>query len=254
MQKPILIDLDGVLRIGNEPVKDLIQFIDFLNKSNGKCCILSNSSLSTSHDVYDFFKENSININFPIITAVDAAADYVKEKYKKVAIYLSENVLANFTDILEFENPEAVLIGDIGNLWNYKLMQTIFEYIQNGADLVAIHKNKYWSNPPYGIQLDAGPFIHAIEYAVSKNAALIGKPSPIYFQSALTRINCQITDSFIMIGDDLESDIKGAKQLNAETILVLTGKTKPPISSEHINNIDYQANSLIDAISILKNL
>ena len=47
------------------------------------------------------------------------------------------------TDYLEYEKPEAVLVGDIGDAWNYKLMQTIFEYIRNGAELIAAHKNKY---------------------------------------------------------------------------------------------------------------
>ena len=35
--------------------------------------------------------------------------------------YTSENVIHLFSEILDFENPEAVLIGDIGNLWNYQI-------------------------------------------------------------------------------------------------------------------------------------
>lgn len=254
MQKPILIDLDGVLRLGNALAEDTKLFLDYLDSSHRKACILSNSSLFSSENIYSFFEENSIKTNIPIITAIDAASDYVKNKYSKVAVYVSDNVLNKFVDILDFENPEAVLIGDIGNLWNYKLVQNIFEYVQNGAELIAIHKNKFWNKPNAGIQLDSGPFIHAIEFASSSTAKLIGKPSSLYFQSALQKINCEINDSFIMLGDDLDSDITGAKILGAETILIYTGKTKAPFPTSYKDKINYEANNLLDVIKILKNL
>jgi len=254
MQKPVLIDLDGVLRLGSDPAEDTNIFLEYLRSSNRKACILSNSSLYTSDNIYSFFEANSIKIDLPIITAIDAAGDYVRNKYSKVAVYVSDNVLNQFIDIVDFENPEAVLIGDIGNKWNYHLIQNICEYVKNGAELIAIHKNKIWNNPEVGPQLDAGPFIHAIEYAASTSATLIGKPSPLYFHLALEKIHCNLTDSFIMIGDDLESDIMGAKKIGAETILIFTGKTKPPLSTIYSSKIDHKAYNLFDVIEILKNL
>jgi HAD superfamily hydrolase (TIGR01458 family) len=253
MQKPLLIDLDGVLRIGKKPAEDIIPFLSFLNENLFPVCILSNSSLYSSKHIYKFFESHSINIKFPIITAIDAAYNYIYGKYKKVAVYTSENVIDKFSDFLEYENPEAVLIGDIGDVWNYRLIQTIFEYVQDGAELIAVHKNKFWNKPDVGIKLDAGSFIHAIEYASSSTATLIGKPSPLYFQSALNKIECDIEESFIMLGDDLDSDITGAKELGAETILIYTGKTKSPISNIYSDKIDHVANNLLEVLEILKN-
>ncbi len=254
MQKPLLIDLDGVLRIGEKPAEGIIPFLFFLEQYSYPACILSNSTLYRSIHIYQFFNSHSINIKFPIITAIDAAYSYITEKYSKVAVYTSENVIDIFTKFLDYENPEAVLIGDIGDLWNYKLVQKIFEYVQNGAELIAAHKNKFWYKPADGIQLDAGPFIHAIEYATSSNATLIGKPSQSYFKSALQKIDCNIEESFIMLGDDLDSDLAGAKKLGAETILIYTGKTKPPIPENYTAKIDYEANNLLEVIEILKNI
>ena len=253
MQKPILIDLDGVLRLGDKPASDIKLFLDFIKKSKIPSCILCNSSLYTSEHIYKYFENHSIKIEIPIITAIDAAHAYIKDRFTKVAIYTSENVISKFANFLEYENPEAVLVGDIGNVWNYKLMQTIFEYLDNGAELIAVHKNRYWQNPSQGIQLDAGPFIHGIEYASGVSATLIGKPSPLYFNSALKEIGIQPNELFIMLGDDLESDMSGSKELNAKTILLLTGKTKLPIPEINKKNVDYFDKNLTQVIEILKN-
>ena len=251
MRKPLLIDLDGVLRIGDSTAPYIKEFLNFIETNKIPACILSNSSLYTSKQIEIFFQTNEIEIKIPIITAIDAAYNYLKGKYKKVAVYVSHNVVGEFSEFLEYENPEAVLIGDIGENWNYKLMQTIFEYVRNGAELVAVHKNKFWNVPDKGNMLDAGIFIHGIEFATSKNAVLIGKPSRIYFESALNKIGYNANSQFIMLGDDLDTDINGAKILNAETILILTGKSKLPIANDYKKQIDHIANNLNDVINIL---
>lgn len=251
MKKPLLIDLDGVLRIGNAVAPNTVEFLKFLESGKISACILSNSSLYTSKQIEIFFDSNGIELKIPIITAIDSAYNYVKGKYKKAAVYVAENVINQFSEFLEYEKPEVVLIGDIGENWNYKLMQTIFEYVRNGAELVAVHKNKFWNVPDKGNMLDAGTFIHGIEFATSKNAVLIGKPSRIYFESALNKIGYNANSQFIMLGDDLDTDINGAKILNAETILILTGKSKLPIANDYKKQIDHIANNLNDVINIL---
>lgn len=254
MQKPILIDLDGVLRLGKKPAEDIKPFLNYLKESKTSACILSNSSLYTSSHILEFFNSHLVNVEIPILTAIDAAYNYIEEKYTKVAVYTSENVIGKFADFLDYENPQAVLIGDIGDVWNYRLLQTIFDYVRNGAELIAIHKNKYWEKPDQGIQLDVGPFITAIEYSADIAATLIGKPSPLYFDSALKKTEYNIKNSFVMLGDDLDSDMTGAKKLNATTILITTGKTKLPLDEKKIKNVDFVADSLLDVIKIIEKI
>ena len=251
MKHPILIDLDGVLRVKNNPAEYLNEFLEYIRDKKIPACILSNSSTSTSKQVKKFFETNNIELSIPIITAIDAAKIYVTSRFEKVAVFVSDNVVEQFSDCLDFEKPEAVLIGDIGDSWNYRLMQTIFEYIRNGAKLIAAHKNKFWEIPELGIQLDAGPFIHAIEYATSEKATLIGKPSPIYFESALVKIGSDLSKPFLMLGDDLDTDIAGSKNIGGTTILIYTGKTKPKVDSDYESVIDYEADDLSEVITIL---
>ncbi|PID60330.1 MAG: hypothetical protein CR986_04185 [Ignavibacteriae bacterium] len=253
MKQPLLIDFDGVLQIDNKIIEDTKILFDYLKESGRKACILSNSSLYGEEELKEMFNKAKIKIEIPILTTVDTSVNYLQNNYKNAAVYVSENILKYFNDFLEYQNPEAVLIGDIGEKWNYTLMQTIFEFINNGAKLIAMHKNNFWQKPGRGIVLDSGTFVHALEFATNKKAKLIGKPSRIYFESALKKIGCSANEKFIMLGDDLISDMEGAKNLNAETILIYTGKTKPPLSSSEKKDIDYEVKKIKEVVEILKN-
>ncbi len=58
--KPLLIDLDGVLKLGDSPAPDIKDFFEFINENKIPSCILSNSTLRTGELVKDFFNEHGI--------------------------------------------------------------------------------------------------------------------------------------------------------------------------------------------------
>jgi HAD superfamily hydrolase (TIGR01458 family) len=152
--------------------------------------------------------------------------------------------------MIDEENPEAIVIGDIEDKWNYRIMNDIFNKVFAGADLIAMHKNKYW-NPSGELLIDAGAFVTGIEYATSKEAIVIGKPSPYYFKAALEKIGANITDGFFMIGDDIENDVKAAQDLGGTGILIFTGKTKFPIKLDSVVKPDFEVHSLKEVIKLL---
>jgi len=119
------------------------------------------------------------------------------------------------------------------------------------VEFVAMHKNKFWY-PEGRLSLDAEAFINAIEYASGKTATLIGKPSPIYFQSALNLLGFPKGSDFIMIGDDIDTDIVGAQQAGGKGILVYIGKTYYPLSDDSKIKPDYEAQNLTEIIEIIK--
>ncbi len=131
-------------------------------------------------------------------------------------------------------------------------MNEIFRKVNAGADLIAMHKKRVWETIEDGLLLDVGPFVAAIEYATGKKASIIGKPSPLYFKSALKLLGYPEDSPFIMIGDDLETDIKGAQNLGAKTILIYTGKTKNIITEDSEIRPDYEALDLNGVLKILE--
>ena len=185
--KPLLIDLDGVLKLGNSPAPDVKDFFNFISENKIPACILSNSTLRTGEQVKDFFTSHKIGPTIPAITAFDATLLFVKKNYKKIQVYCRDYLIHHFEGMIEAEVPEAIVIGDIEDKWNYQIMNEIFKKVVAGADLIAMHKNKYW-NPHGELLIDAGAFITGIEFASGKEAILIGKPSPHYFKTALEKI------------------------------------------------------------------
>jgi 4-nitrophenyl phosphatase len=63
-----------------------------------------------------------------------------------------------------------------------------------------------------------------LAYAAGVTPLYTGKPEPIFFQELCTRLGVE-PSRCILIGDNLESDIAGAKRLGMATILTLTGVT-----------------------------
>ena len=248
---PILIDFDGVIILGENPAPDASDFFKFISENDLKACIISNSTLRTGKDVTQFFVNNGLSVDIPVMTAVDATIHYVKDHYKKVSVYCVENIKELFIDCIDDQNPEAVVIGDNGDRWNFQLMNEIFQKVFKGADIIAMQMNRYWYPQVGELSLDAGAFIKAIEYGAAKEAILIGKPSPIYFHSALQMLGYPSNSEFIMIGDDVESDIIGAQKAGGKGLLIYTGKTKFPLSNKLDIKPDYEAKSLRDVIEFI---
>ena len=138
--------------------------------------------------------------------------------------------------------------------WTFENINDIFKKVLNGAQLIAMQKNKFWKTPEQGILIDAGAFITGIEYAADVSAILVGKPSPIYFQMGLERLGFDKKEKFLMLGDDLETDIMGAQNLDSKGILIYTGKTEYPLKKDSRINPDYEAKDLKAVISLLKKI
>jgi HAD superfamily hydrolase (TIGR01458 family) len=249
---PILIDFDGIINLGGTVAKDAKDFLEFLTQNKIPSHIISNSTLKTSKDVRAFLTEYSIQSSIPIMTTVDASYNYIKKNYKKISVYCEEKIRQVFQEFIDEENPEAVLIGDLGAGWTYETMNNIFRKVIAGAEIIAMQMNKYWKPDGKTLSLDAGPFINAIEYATGKQAILIGKPSGLYFESALQQLEFSINENFIMIGDDYDNDILAAQNIGGKGILVYTGKTKYPLPKENKIKPSHEAQNLTEVISILK--
>lgn len=129
------------------------------------------------------------------------------------------------------EGAEAVLIGgadegpESNRVFSYMNLARAFAELQLGADLYALHKNRWWQTQR-GPLLDSGAFVAGLEYAADVEATVIGKPSAAYFDAALAALDAEPGLSW-MVGDDLEADVAGARSCGLRTVLVRTGKFRP---------------------------
>ncbi len=126
------------------------------------------------------------------------------------------------------EGADVVLLGGVDesdetpSVFSYENLSRAFAELQRGARLVCLHKNRWWQTAA-GPRLDGGAFAAGLEYAAGVEAEVLGKPSRAFFEAALAELGAQPEEA-IMVGDDVESDIGGAKALGLRAILVRTGK------------------------------
>lgn len=80
------------------------------------------------------------------------------------------------------------------------LYLTVFcRILLNGGPLIAIHKSRYYKTSD-GLSLGPGAFVAGLEYASGQQATVVGKPEPSFYESVLTDIGCNATET-VMIGD-----------------------------------------------------
>jgi HAD superfamily hydrolase (TIGR01458 family) len=123
-----------------------------------------------------------------------------------------------------------VIVGDLGEGWDYGVLNSAFRRLMDGAELIALQKNRYWETSD-GLSLDAGPFVASLEYATGREAEVMGKPSPAFFELALSELGIS-ADHAAMVGDDVEADVGGAMEAGLAGILVRTGKFREDLVSE----------------------
>ncbi|WP_305906922.1 TIGR01458 family HAD-type hydrolase [Methylomarinum sp. Ch1-1] len=221
----ILFDLDGVLYVGPSIIEGAIDALAEIKQKGYSRRFITNTSTLSSASLH----KKLLNLGFDIdeheiISATRAALIYLQQFVDPSChLLLSDDVKQDFRQFRQSsKKADFVIVGDIGDAWSYKLLNTVFKELINGAQLIAIHKNRFWQTED-GLQMDIGGFVGALEYASQKQATIIGKPSREFFQSALTDLELS-PQQVAIIGDDIDTDIGGGQDAGLTGILVKTGK------------------------------
>ncbi len=220
--KGLLFDIGGVLYVGDTPIKGAPQTIDAL-KERYPMRFLTNTTRTIPETIYKNLRQMGFAIApESLFTALDATKSYVKEREGTVYTVLT-NEAERYFDELCSDSPDFVVVGDAHTNFTYARLNTAFRVLQNGAKLVAAAKNRYFKDDDGALSMDAGGFIAALEFAAGVEATLIGKPSRDFFTLAASSMGLK-PDEVLMVGDDIESDIKGAQDAGMKAVLVKTGK------------------------------
>jgi HAD superfamily hydrolase (TIGR01458 family) len=188
-----------------------------------------------------------------VFTAPVAATGWLRSAgIERIQPLIAESTFDDFTDFdLVEDNPQAVLVGDLGSGFTFERLNAAFRSLRDGAALVAIHKNRFWI-PTDGPTLDAGPFVAALEYAAGVTAVLVGKPAPAFFRAAVDLLG-EDQDGIAVVGDDLESDIRGGRAAGLYTYQVRSGKYDPDATAEAPRSEapDRVVDSLAEVVSVV---
>ncbi len=248
-----LIDLDGVLYVGDRAIRGARETIEFLIERKYRFRFVSNTTRKCRKTIADRLSSMGFDIPVEYIFTPPLAAVALIKKSQKNHCYLltTGDVYHDFEQECICDptsSVDYVILGDAGDSVTYDNLNTAFRHLMKGADLIALENDRYWMAPD-GLSLSAGPFVQALEFASGRKATIVGKPSKTFFELALRDIELR-AGQVAMIGDDILTDIGGARSMGMQGILVRTGKYRKDAE----DNAMIKPSCVIDSIRQLQDI
>ncbi|NNE42948.1 MAG: TIGR01458 family HAD-type hydrolase [Gemmatimonadetes bacterium] len=219
-----LVDIDGTLIDAGRPVDGAPAAVEELRR-RGPLCFVTNTSRRSRADVAASLRAAGfVAAPEDILSAGHAAAARLRERgVRRVQLLLTDSAAEDYADFdVVTESPEAVVVGDLGAEIDFPRINAAFRSLHAGAALVATQKNRFWKAAD-GPTLDAGAWVAALEYAAGVTAEVVGKPEAGFFRAALGMLGA-VPEAAWMVGDDVHSDVGGARACGLRGVLVRTGK------------------------------
>ncbi len=246
--KGVLFDLDGVFYVGNQLISGGNETLSWLRKQGIKYQFISNNTTLSRSALVAKLKGLGLNIQEDELLSANYAGVLQLKKMglHRCRLILSKAAQTDYPPTV-IEKPEAIVIGDIGNSWDYDLLNELMNQILGGAELIALHKGRYFQTET-GLQLDSGAFVAALEHATSKKAQVVGKPSQAFFEMGSSLLAAK-PHQLLMVGDDLINDIQGAQDAGYQAVLVQTGKYRETL----VKQSDISPDGIITSVAELPN-
>jgi 4-nitrophenyl phosphatase len=264
LYKGYIFDMDGVLYLGDEVIQDAIKAINLLKSKGRKVMFMTNNSSKLASEYKVKIKEIGITSveEDEVITSGDVAAIYLKKELQAnpdkknilcvcsdAAKILMRKIGMNVIDPKDYKNAHYV-IASITTDFNWE----IGNY---AANAIAVYGAKFiGTNPDVAkpvsngeIYAGTGAIIKFIETASQTKAIIMGKPYPEIYNAVLRRMEMDKADA-LMVGDLLNTDIKGASDFGIDSAFVLTGLDKREDIQRYGITPTYVIESLLELVNL----
>jgi HAD superfamily hydrolase (TIGR01458 family) len=249
----LVLDMEGVLHVDWAALAGSPEAVQRFAAAGLEIAVLTNTTGRTRAEIAG--RLAGLGMPVPaerIVTSASATAEHLRNAHPPPRVHaLAEpGVLEEFAGLDLVDRPadaDTIVLGGPDGRWTYAALNDVFAALMHGAALVAMQRNRWWTTRA-GPALDAGMFVAGLEYAAGVEATVIGKPSPAIFATACALAGADPADA-MMVGDDLESDLRPAAELGMQTCLVRTGKgeTFTPAAGEvdlHVDDLAAVADAL----------
>ncbi len=227
--RAVLLVLEGVLYQESAPIAGAREAVCALEARGLLLRYVTNTTTTSRAGVAQRLAGVGLDVDPATLFTPLAAARRLLSQWQATRIHLAApaETAADFAGLeLAGRGPvDAVVMGDLYKAYDWDRLNLIFGLLRGGARLIALHKNRFCRRGD-AITLDAGPFVAALEYAAGIDAVVVGKPSAAFFQLALDDLDVAPAEA-LMVGDDIEADMGGAKAAGLMAVQVETGKYTP---------------------------
>jgi len=252
-RKPIeswLTDMDGVLIHEGTPIPGAEEFLRRLRESGKPFLVLTNNSIYTPRDLSARLAGMGLEVPEECIwTSALATAKFLKgQRPNGTAYVIGEagltTALYQAGYVLTDNNPDYVVLGET-RTYSFEALTKAIRLINAGARFICTNPDETGPSPE-GVLPATGSVAALITKATGVEPYFVGKPNPLMMREALNTAGAH-SESAVMIGDRMDTDIVAGMEAGMETVLVLTGLT----DAEHVERYPYRPTRVVKSIADL---
>jgi HAD superfamily hydrolase (TIGR01450 family) len=221
----VVIDLDGVCYRGRQPIPGSPEAVTRLRRAGVGVAFATNNATRTPEQAAA--KLNALGFEATpeqIATSALAAADMIAPGTRCLVVGadgLRAALRARDCPLVDDPAQAQAVVTGLDRDITYDKLTRATRALLAGARFVASNADSSFPDVD-GISPGAGAIMAALEMASGVTAERAGKPEPALFRTAAARLP---DGPLLMIGDRIETDLRGAAALGWDTALVLTGVT-----------------------------
>ncbi len=246
-KKGFICDMDGVIYHGSRVLEGVADFVNWMINNNKRFVFLTNSSERTQHELSMKLDRMGLKVSYEhfYTSAMATAAFLFKQKPNCTAYVIGEAALTNslydHKIYMNDVNPDYVVVGETRS-YNFEKIEKAIQLVLGGARLIGTNPD-ITGPSEQGIMPATGSLIAPIEIATGRKAYFVGKPNPLMLRHGLQKIDCH-SEEIAFIGDRMDTDIIAGIESNVDTVLVLSGVTKP----QDIDKFPYRPKYILNGV------
>src|SRR6476646_7827691 len=246
-------DMDGVLVHEEVPIPGAQEFVTALKESGRSFLVLTNNSIFTPRDLRARLLGSGIDVPEEAIwTSALATAQFLAEQRPHGTAYVVgeaglTTALHDIGYVMTDREPDYVVLGET-RTYSFEAITRAIRLIEGGARFIATNPDP--SGPSvHGTLPATGSVAALISTATGRQPYYIGKPNPLMMRSALNRLDAH-SETTVMIGDRMDTDIISGLEAGLRTVLVKTGSTSP----DQVETFPYRPTRVVDSVADLVEL
>lgn len=245
-----LIDMDGALVYEEHLVPGADAFIERLRVSGRRFLVLTNNSIYTPRDLSVRLRDTGLAIPPDAIwTSAQATAQFLHEQRPGGTAHVVgeaglTSALHDVGYVLSERNPDYVVLGET-RTYSFEAITRAIRLIRIGARFIATNPDPTGPSTA-GLLPATGAVAALITKATGVDPYFVGKPNPLMMRSALRAIEAH-SETTVIIGDRMDTDIVAGLESGLRTVLVLTGVT----TREDVERFPYRPTAVIPSVADL---
>ena len=231
--KPVaswLTDMDGVLVHEERAIPGAAEFIAALRAHDLPFLVLTNNSIFTPRDLRARLHAAGIDVpESAIWTSALATAEFLADQRPDGTAYVIgeaglTTALHDVGYVMTTRDPEYVVLGET-RTYSFEAITKAIQLVESGARFIATNPDATGPSPTGSLPA-TGSVAALITKATGVEPYFVGKPNPLMMRAALNRLGAH-SESTVMIGDRMDTDILAGLEAGMRTVLVPKSNTAP---------------------------